>query len=105
MIDIFLANIKNKFVQISEKVLIKCNFALVKLQPAPAENRVPITNIRWGTTNVYKAQNFHDCIHFSLKRNIKESIIFNVESRSSWRFTRFSYINFKNKKGDLKPKR
>ena len=46
MIDIFLANIKNKFVQISEKVLIKCNFALVKLQTAPAENRVPITNIR-----------------------------------------------------------
>ena len=41
---------------------------------------------------MYEAQNFHDDIHFSLKRNIKENLIFNVESRSLWRFTRFSCI-------------
>ena len=79
----FLLSVKNRFVPKNYKVLIKCSFALVNFQPAPAENCVPITNTRYWSTNAYEAQYFKDYIHFSLKRYIKKRIIINAENYNS----------------------
>ena len=56
---------------------------------------VPITNLKYWSTNVCTTQYFNEFIRFSLKRDIKERIISSAESGSAWRFRQFNYIKLK----------
>ena len=77
---------KNRFVPINDKVLIKSSFTLVNFQPAPAENLAPVTNITCYSNNVDAEQNFNGYIPFSLKIDTKKIIIFNAKSGTLWRY-------------------
>ena len=49
----FLNNVRSKF-KASDSVVIKCGFLIEKVQPEPSEYNIPISNVRYWTTEPYK---------------------------------------------------
>lgn len=50
----FLSNIRSRFVPSAEDVLIKCDFAIKKIQPKLVETKGQVTRLRHCSRNVYK---------------------------------------------------
>ena len=64
-------------------------------QQSVFENLTPILNIRYWTTDVYKAAYFNDFVFHSLRQNILSKVIVNGMSGSSWNFRRFVMLSLK----------
>ena len=63
VVNDFFKNVRSRFKASSLKV-IKCAFILENIQQSAFENLIPIINIRWWTTDVYKAKYFNDFFFF-----------------------------------------
>ena len=92
VVDDFLNNVRNKF-RPSGSVSIKCEFIIENVQPAVSDNLRPILNIRYWSTEAYRATYFNDYVFYNLRQNILSKVISNGMSGSSWRFNRFVLIN------------
>ena len=94
VVDDFLKNVRLRF-KLSGLKLIKCSFVIRNTQQSVFENLTPILNIRYWTTDVYKASYFNDFVFHSLRQNILSKVIVNGMSGSSWNFRRFVMLSLK----------
>ena len=94
VVDDFLKNVRLRFKPSGLK-LIKCSFVIRNTQQSVFENLTPILNIRYWTTDVYKAAYFNDFVFHSLRQNILSKVIVNGMSGSSWNFRRFVMLSLK----------
>ena len=95
VINDFLANAQQRFKPIDEDVSIKCRFSIEDIQPAPTSYTFAMVNSRYWTTDVYRTTILNDNILSSLNEDISKRVIINGLSGSSWRFSKFLYINLK----------
>ena len=65
IIDYFCNNVCSRFKPSGLK-LIKCSFVIENIQQSVFENLTPILNIRYWTTDVYKATYFNDFVFHGL---------------------------------------
>ena len=65
VVDDFLKNVRSRFKPSGLK-LIKCSFVIENTQQSVFENLTPILNIRYWTTDVYKATYFNDFVFHGL---------------------------------------
>ena len=72
----FWGNMRKRFVPSTEEVLMKCVFFIKNFQPAPAESRVPITNLRYWSTSVYKTRYFNYYVNFIFDKRYKKKELY-----------------------------
>ena len=77
----------------NKKVKVRCNVSIVNFQPAPAIGFVELTDVRIWSTNVYSCIFLNEFARQNIEKYIKEGMISNGQSSSSWRFKRFSHVN------------
>ena len=90
----FLNKVRSKF-RPSGSVIIECVFSNESLQLAMFQNSVPILDIRYWSTETYKANFSNDCMFFSLREDILRRVINNGMSESSSQFNKLVYLNLK----------
>ena len=86
-------------------VSIKCGFSIQNIQQPPTNYTVAIVNSRYWSTDVYRTTYFNDHVFSSLSNDIRKRVIVNGLSGSSWRFSKFLYLNLKVLRGDSTLKR
>ena len=94
-VDDFLQNVRLKFKSSDSNFTIKCGFAIENMQLPPTEYDVLILSICYWSTEPYKSTYSNDFAFFSLKENILKRVINNGMTGSSWRFSKFIYLNLK----------
>ena len=77
VVDDFLNNVRSKF-RPSGSVLIKCGFIIENVQPAVSDNLKSILNIRYCSTEAYRATYFNDYVFYNLKQNILRYRLFQM---------------------------
>ena len=90
---------KLRFVPTGKEVRIKCTFSIVNFQPPPADGLVELTDTRIWSTNVYSFVLFNEFVRNNLKTVIKNRLIINRLTGSSWRFRRVNYLNISVRSG------
>ena len=88
-------NFRHRFKSIGEDVSIKCGFSIQNIQPAPTNYTVAMVNVRDWSTDGYRTTYFNDHVFSNLSNNIRKRVIVNGLSGSSWRFSKFLYLNLK----------
>ena len=53
LVDEFLLNVKNRVGRSYSDFFIKCGFSLENIQPSPIENKQPIRNSRYWSTEAH----------------------------------------------------
>ena len=94
-VDDFLQNVRLKFKSSDSNFTIKCGFTIENMQLPPTEYDVLILSICYWSTEPYKSTCFNNFAFFSLKENILKRVINNGMTGSSWRFSKFIYLNLK----------
>ena len=96
LVDDFLLNVMSRIRRSAEgDFIIKCGFSLENVRPAPFENKAPIVNSRYWSTEAYQDKLFNDYIYFNLREGILKRVMNNGMTGSSWHFNRFLYVNVK----------
>ena len=96
LVEDFFAVVDIKFVTDGKKeLIIKPSFAIQNYQPPPEDinNVVGLYDKRIWSTQTYFGRFFNEYIRASLNNDIKEIIIVNARTGSSWRFNRYNSIS------------
>lgn len=93
----FLTAFENYFIPRPNlrKVRFKCTFTIINRQPPLDVGFVEITSARVWVTNVYDGIYFGEIMKASLAEDIRNRVIANGKTGSSWRFKRFERIHSK----------
>ena len=95
VVEEFLTNVRDKFQNRTVDVIAKCGFSTKNIWPNPSENSIPISDVRYWSTEPIRTKSFNDYVYFSLKKDIQKRIISKGFSASSWYFKKFNYLNLK----------
>ena len=94
VVDDFLKNVRSHFKPFGLK-LIKCSFVIENIQQSVFENLLPILNMWYWNTDVYKVTYFNDFVFHGLRQNILSKVIVNGMPGSNWKFRRFVMLSLK----------
>ena len=95
LVDDFLSTVKRKIKRSNEYFLIRCGFSLENVQPVLDSYSEPLKSTRYWSTDPIETKSFNDFVYFNIRESILKRVINNGLTGSSWRFSRFVYLNVK----------
>ena len=91
----FLSNVRRKIKRTNEYFLIRSGFSIENFQPVLDSYNEPLKDTRYWSTDPIETKSFNDFAYFNVRESILKRVINNGLTGSSWRFSRFVYINIK----------
>ena len=95
LVDDFLTDVRRKIKRSNEYFLIRGGFSIEHFQPTLDNYNEPLKNTRYWSTEPIESKSFNDFVYFNIRESILKRVIKNGLTGSSWRFSRFVYINVK----------
>ena len=89
----FLSNVRAKFQQKNERVIIKGSCVIENIQHSILDDVLAITDTRYWSTETYTVNYFNQFVYYNLAQDYSKRVINNGLTGSLWVFNRFINLN------------